>query len=152
MSTYFDRDNVSLHGIAEYFRNESGEEKQHAQLLIDLQNARGGRVKFAALVPPEMDYDNADKGDALYAFELALALEKLNYSKLLALWTAADECSDAQATQFVEGMLDQQVADIKQVADYVAQLRRIGRGYAVWDWDRALAEGKVGSRAQSTPQ
>ncbi|KFM27389.1 Ferritin-2, chloroplastic [Auxenochlorella protothecoides] len=152
ISTYFDRDNVSLHGIAEYFRNESEEEKSHAQYLIDLQNTRGGRVKFNALVPPEANYDHPEKGDALYAFELALALEKLNYSKLLGLWEVADKNSDAQTTQFIEDMLHEQVKDIKQVSDYVAQLRRIGKGHAVWHWDRALAEGKVDHRAVESPK
>lgn len=151
MSIYFDRDNVSLHGIADHFRSESEGERGHAQLLIDLQNTRGGRVKLNALVPPEMNYDHPEKGDALYAFELALALEKLNYSKLLALRDAAEKFSDAQFTQFVEDMLHQQAVDVKENSDYVAQLRRLGKGHGVWHWDRALAESKVATRAVGTP-
>ena len=40
-----------------------------------LQNIRGGRVKLSGIVAPEMEYQNAEKGDALYAMELALSLE-----------------------------------------------------------------------------
>lgn len=39
------------------------------------QNIRGGRVKLSGIVSPEMEYQNMDKGDALYAMELALSLE-----------------------------------------------------------------------------
>ena len=44
-----------------------------------LQNLRGGRVQLAALLAPQVRYDHAEKGDALYAAELALSLEKLNF-------------------------------------------------------------------------
>jgi ferritin heavy chain len=38
---------------------------------------RGGRVKLHSIVLPEMEFDHPDKGDALYAMELALSLEKV---------------------------------------------------------------------------
>lgn len=149
MSAYFSRDNVSLHGIADHFRTESDEEKGHAQKLMDFQSTRGGRVKLNALVPPESEYAHAEKGDALYAFELALALEKLNFEKLLALWEVANSHGDAQATTFLEDMVDEQARDVKKSADYVAQLRRVGKGHGVWHWDRELAAGNIGSRASA---
>lgn len=37
MSTYFDRDNVALPGMASYFRAASEEERTHAQTLMDFQ-------------------------------------------------------------------------------------------------------------------
>lgn len=44
MSTYFNRDNVALPGLASYFRAQSDEERGHAQLLMDFQvsNADSG--------------------------------------------------------------------------------------------------------------
>lgn len=146
LSTYFDRDNVSLPGLAAYFREQSDEEKGHAQMLIDLQNTRGGRVALAAIGPPQTEYVHADKGDALYAMEISLALERLNYEKLLALYDVADQQCDAQMTSFLENMLEDQVKDIKRVADYVAQLRRLGKGHGAWHFDRLLSEGKVDAR------
>jgi ferritin heavy chain len=46
MHCFFDRDNVGLPGFAEYFRQESLDERSHAQKLIKYQNLRGGRVKL----------------------------------------------------------------------------------------------------------
>jgi hypothetical protein len=34
-------------------------------------------VKLHSIVLPEMEFDHPDKGDALYAMELALSLEKV---------------------------------------------------------------------------
>lgn len=45
---YFARDNIGLPGFAAYFLKESVEERSHAQLLMDYQNQRGGRVKLQA--------------------------------------------------------------------------------------------------------
>jgi ferritin heavy chain len=61
-----------------------------------------------ALAPPEMEFDNADKGEALYAMELALSLEKLNFQKLRALHAIADKHQDAALTDFIEGELLQE--------------------------------------------
>lgn len=42
-------------------------------------------------------------GDALYAFELALSLEKLNFQKLRQLHDVADKHGDAQMADFIGG-------------------------------------------------
>lgn len=55
---------------------------------------------------PQMDFAGPeDKGDALYAMELALSLEKLNFEKLRALHAVGDAAGDAQFCDFVEGAL-----------------------------------------------
>ena len=47
MSTYFNRDNVALPGLAAYFRAQSDEERGHAQLLMDFQaSIRTGKLVF----------------------------------------------------------------------------------------------------------
>jgi ferritin heavy chain len=149
LSAFFDRDTVSLPGFAEYFRHNSLEEREHAQKLIDLQNTRGGRVKLNAIVMPETEYDHPEKGDALYAMELSLSLEKLNFDKLLHLWEVVDKHGDPQLTQYIEDMLQEQAEDIKKVADYVSQLRRVGKGHGVWAFDHELYEEEI--RARATP-
>jgi ferritin heavy chain len=149
MSAYFDRDNVSLPGLAQYFRRNSEEEREHAQKLMDYQNTRGGRVKLNAIVVPETEYNHPEKGDALFAMELALSLERLNYDKLLRLWEVVEKGSDPQATTFVEEMLTDQVEDIKKAADYVAQLRRVGKGHGVWAFDHELYEEEVRHMAKA---
>ncbi|KAF2909099.1 hypothetical protein DAI22_11g001500 [Oryza sativa Japonica Group] len=79
---YFDRDNVALKGFAKFFKESSDEERDHAEKLIKYQNMRGGRVRLQSIVTPLTEFDHPEKGDALYAMELALALEKLVNEKL----------------------------------------------------------------------
>merc|ERR1712224_270585 len=67
MYAFFDRDNVGLPGFANYFKEESLEERSHAEKLIDYQNLRGGRVLLGNLMSPITEFDEADKGEALYA-------------------------------------------------------------------------------------
>lgn len=137
---YFSRDNVALPGLAAYFKAGSLEERSHAELLMDYQNERGGRVRLQSIMMPEMEFGNAEKGDALYAMELALSLEKLNFQKLRDLHEVADGCGDAQMCDFVEGaLLAEQVEAVKQTAEYVSQLRRVGKGLGVYQFDKEMA-------------
>ncbi|GCC48413.1 hypothetical protein chiPu_0032925, partial [Chiloscyllium punctatum] len=43
-SSYFDRDDVALRHFAEFFKEQSHEEQEHAEKLMEFQNKRGGRV------------------------------------------------------------------------------------------------------------
>ncbi|KAK4274847.1 hypothetical protein QN277_018016 [Acacia crassicarpa] len=139
MHAYFDRDNIALRGLAKFFKDSSEEERQHAEKLMKYQNIRGGRVKLQSLLMPLSNYDHTEKGDALNAMELALSLEKLNNEKLLNLHKLASKNNDTQFTDFIEGeFLADQVESIKKISEYVAQLRRVGKGHGVWHFDQML--------------
>lgn len=116
------------------------EERGHAELLMNYQIMRGGRVELQAIMPPQMDYDHPEKGDALYGFELSLSLEKLNNDRLIALHRVAEEAQDDNMQDFIEGeLLAGQVKSIQTVSEYVAQLRRMGtKGDAVWHFDQMM--------------
>ncbi|PQP97714.1 ferritin-3 chloroplastic [Prunus yedoensis var. nudiflora] len=91
---------------------------------------------------PVSEFDHAEKGDALYAMELALSLEKLTNEKLFNLHHVAEKNKDVQLIDFVESeFLTEQVEAIKKISEYVAQLRRVGKGHGVWHFDQALLHG-----------
>ncbi|XP_008792167.1 ferritin-3, chloroplastic-like [Phoenix dactylifera] len=136
---FFDRDNVALKGFAKFFKESSEEERVHAEKLMIYQNKRGGRVKLQSIVTPLTEFDHPEKGDALHAMELALSLEKLTNEKLLNLHSVAVKCNDPQMADFVESeFLGEQVEAIKKISEYVAQLRRVGKGHGVWHFDQML--------------
>nr|ABV60416.1 ferritin [Triticum aestivum] len=138
---YFDRDNVALKGFAKFSRESSDEEREHAEMLMEYQNRRGGRVSLQSIVTPLTEFDHSEKGDALYAMELALALEKLVNEKLHNLHSVATRCNDPQLSDFVESQfLQEQVVAVKKISKYVTQLMRIGKGHGVWHFDRMLLE------------
>uniref|UniRef100_A0A7N0RIM2 Ferritin n=1 Tax=Kalanchoe fedtschenkoi TaxID=63787 RepID=A0A7N0RIM2_KALFE len=139
MYAYFDRDNVALKGLARFFQESSEEERGHAEKLMEYQNKRGGKVKLQSILMPLSEFDHVEKGDALYAMELALSLEKLTNEKLLNLHRVATENKDVQLCDFVESeFLTEQVEAIKKISEYVAQLRRVGKGHGVWHFDQML--------------
>ncbi|XP_060212984.1 ferritin-2, chloroplastic-like [Lycium barbarum] len=139
MYAYFDRDNVALKGLARFFKESSEEEREHAEKFMEYQNKRGGKVKLQSILMPLSEFDHADKGDALYAMELALSLEKLTNEKLLNLHAVATRNNDVQLADFVENeYLHEQVESIKTISEYVAQLRRVGKGHGVWHFDQML--------------
>ncbi|KAI4353447.1 hypothetical protein L6164_002396 [Bauhinia variegata] len=136
---YFDRDNVALKGLAKFFKESSEEEREHAEKLMKFQNIRGGRVVLHPIVGPSSEFDHVEKGDALYAMELALSLEKLVNEKLLHVHSVADKNNDPEMADFIESeFLHEQVEAIKKISDYVSQLRRVGKGHGVWHFDQSL--------------
>ncbi|KAL6503773.1 2Fe-2S ferredoxin [Orobanche gracilis] len=141
MFAYFDRDNVALKGLAKFFKESSIEEREHAEKFMEYQNKRGGKVKLQSILMPFSEFDDAEKGDALYAMELALSLEKLTNEKLLNLHAVASRNNDVQLTDFIESeFLLEQVESIKKISEYVAQLRRVGKGHGVWNFDQMLLQ------------
>jgi ferritin heavy chain len=139
ISSYFNRDNVALYGFRDFFREASLEERTHAQQLMDYQATRGGRVKLATLMAPEADYNHEEKGDALNAMEIALAMERLNLQLLYNLHEVAEKHNDSQMADFVEEMMAEQVQGVKDSSDFVARLRRAGKGLGVYEFDKELS-------------
>ncbi|KAK1367813.1 hypothetical protein POM88_033905 [Heracleum sosnowskyi] len=76
------------------------------------------------------------------AMELALSLEKMTNEKLLHLHEVASRNNDVQLADFVESeFLTEQVKAIKKMFEYVAQLRRVGKGHGVWHFNQMLFDG-----------
>ncbi|KAK9126736.1 hypothetical protein Scep_015582 [Stephania cephalantha] len=139
MYAYFNRDNVALKGLAKFFEKSSEEEREHALKLMRYQTMRGGKVELYSIVAPQHEYDRAKKGDALYAMELALSLEKLVNMKLQQLQNVAVKNRDVQLVDFVESeFLRMQVESIEKISKYVAQLRGVGKGHGTWHFDQML--------------
>ncbi|KAB1224483.1 Ferritin-3, chloroplastic [Morella rubra] len=139
MFAYFDRDNIAFKGLAKFFKKSSEEEREHAEKLMKYQNMRGGKVTLHSILTPPSEYEHPEKGDALYAMELALALEKLTNEKLLSLHSVADGNNDPQMADFIESeFLTEQVEAIKKISEYVSQLRMVGKGHGVWHFDQML--------------
>mmetsp|Transcript_901 Transcript_901/g.2870 ORF Transcript_901/g.2870 Transcript_901/m.2870 type:complete len:257 (-) Transcript_901:88-858(-) len=144
MYAYFKRDTVGLPGFAKYFKDMSDEEREHAEKLMEYQNARGGRVVLKPVAVPEMQFNYVDgTSDALYAMDLHLQLEKFVYEKIRGVHRAAEVAHDPQLADYMETFLTDQVKAIKMAADYVAQIRRVGTGHGVYNIDLQLLEGNL---------
>jgi ferritin heavy chain len=142
MASYYARDNVALLGFAKLFRSFANQQYGHALVFQDFQAKRGGRVTLGPINAPVQQFAH-EKGDGLYTLELSLGFEKLSFRKLRELHAVTDENDDAQAQDFVESRLTDQVNHVKIVADYVAEVRRLGKGHGTWHFDRLLRDDTI---------
>lgn len=135
MAAYFDRDDVALKGFAKRFQENSEEEREHAQKLINYQNLRGGRVVFQNIAKPQTE----DWKSALEAVQASLKLEIEVYESLLNIHKVASEHEDAQLTDFLEGeYLKEQVEAQKEIGDLITKMKRAGEGLGLHIIDKEL--------------
>lgn len=133
MASYFSRHDVALPNIAKFFKEQSHEEREHAEKLIDYQSMRGGSLQFSDIKAPEIQ----DWKSALYAFESALILEKKVNESLLTLHAISSRNNDPQCCDFLEThYLEEQVKSIKELADHVTNLKRVGGDMGVYIFEK----------------
>jgi len=132
LAWYFDRDDVALPGFHKFFKKQSDEEHEHAEILMKYQNQRGGSIIFQNVEKPERD----SWGTPLEAMSAALELEKNVNQCLLDLHKLAGNHGDAQMCDFLEDhFLKEQVESIKQLGGYVSMLKRCGPGLGEYMFD-----------------
>ncbi|XP_015272635.1 PREDICTED: ferritin, higher subunit-like [Gekko japonicus] len=123
MASYFDRDDVALRNVAEFFRSQSREEREHADKLLRFKSQRGGHVLLQDIKKPERDA----WGTTLDAMEASLQLEKNVNQALLEVHRLASDQRDPHLCDFLAThYLDEQVKAIKVLGDYITNLRRLG--------------------------
>ncbi|XP_078093220.1 ferritin, heavy subunit-like [Mustelus asterias] len=119
----FDRDDVALSHFAEFFKEQSHEEREHAEKLIEFQNKRGGRLILEDVKKPEQD----EWSNGLEAMQRALQMEKNVNQSLLDLHKLSSGNTDPHLFDFLEThYLDEQVRMIKKLGDHITNLKRLG--------------------------
>uniref|UniRef100_UPI00398EFC85 ferritin, higher subunit-like n=1 Tax=Pristiophorus japonicus TaxID=55135 RepID=UPI00398EFC85 len=128
MSFYFDRDAVALRQFSEFFKEQSHEEREHAERLMQFQNRRGGRIILADIKKPEQD----EWSNGLEAMQRALQMEKNMNQSLLDLYKLSTGSTDPhgislfQLCDFLEThYLNEQVKMIKKLGDHITNLKRL---------------------------
>ncbi|XP_077591483.1 ferritin, middle subunit [Stigmatopora nigra] len=122
MAYYFSRDDVALPGFAHFFKENSEEEREHAEKLLSFQNKRGGRIFLQDVKKPEKD----EWGSGLEAMQCALQLEKNVNQAILEVHRLASEHNDPHLCDFLESnYLNEQVESIKKLGDYISNLSRM---------------------------
>ncbi|XP_067828094.1 ferritin heavy chain B-like isoform X1 [Heptranchias perlo] len=135
-SYYFDRDDVALRHFAEFFKEQSHEEREHAEKLLKFQNRRGGRIILEDIKKPEQD----EWSNGLEVMQRALQMEKNVNQSLLDLHKLSTERTDPHLCDFLEShYLDEQVKMIKKLGDHITNLKRLGapeNGMGVYLFDK----------------
>ncbi|XP_032141724.1 ferritin heavy polypeptide-like 17 [Sapajus apella] len=143
MAFYFNQDDVALKNFYHYFLCLSDDKMERAQKLMRLQNQRGGFICLHDIRKPERQ--GWESG--LKAMECAFNLEKTINQSLLELYQLATEKGDPHLCDFLEShYLHEQVKAIKELGDYVSNLRKIcspEAGLAEYLFDKLTLSGRV---------
>jgi ferritin heavy chain len=133
MSHYYDRYDVALKGHRDYFAKMAKEENEHANKFMEYQNKRGGTIVLLDVKAPTQQ----SWSSPLEAHETALQLEKDVYQALLELHAVASQHNDPHLADYLESeFLDEQVKSIKEYADYITNLKRVGTGLGEYIFDK----------------
>lgn len=138
LSNYFNRDDIGLKKLVEYFEKASLEERDHANKLMNYQNLRGGLVELNNVSAIDIKLEKPD--DIIEAFNIALLLEKSINGELLKLHKVADNENDPQFTDYLEGeFLEEQVNAISEISKIISVLERFnGDQHAIWNYVHQL--------------
>ncbi|ENN82891.1 hypothetical protein YQE_00743, partial [Dendroctonus ponderosae] len=137
MAYHLERDNVALPGFSEIFKYASDAELEHAKRLMNQLNIRGGRIVLMAIEAPEKQ----EWGTVVEIMQDALELEKRAHEA---------RHQDVNLCHFVGTLMQTQVCYIKNFADAVSGLKRIGEGWELVIYDYQMAPLGYGTDTSST--
>ncbi|TMW51077.1 hypothetical protein DOY81_003851 [Sarcophaga bullata] len=137
MAYYFDRSDVASPGAFKFFKEASLEERKHAEILMVYMNKRGGTIILEGIEAPKFKINSIRD-----AFLEALNMEKKVNNALLKVHAIASENNDPNMCDFIEAnFLQEQVDDIKQLADLIRQSERSECDLGDYLFDKYLAHG-----------
>ncbi|KAK0429171.1 hypothetical protein QR680_011231 [Steinernema hermaphroditum] len=137
MANHFARADIAMPGAQAYFMKQSMDEKKHAEMLMDYQVKRGGRVVLQDVMKPlENEWKNLQA-----AFKTALELERANNTALHELHGVVDDKADPDCRRFLQqNYLREQVNEIEEMARRYNHCRRVGDGLGEYLYDQELLE------------
>ncbi|CAO2624288.1 Ferritin heavy chain [Lemmus lemmus] len=121
LSMGFDSKDGALQNLSSFFLKKSHECTVHAEILLAVQNQRGGHNSFSTISKPERD----DWLGGLLAMENAFQLELTLNQSLVALHLLATSKSDAHLCDFLQiHFLSKQAQVLKEMSSYITTLRQ----------------------------
>jgi len=135
MAYYFDRQDIGLFGMANFYRWCAPDSYQCSRLLMDYLVVRGGEVQFQAIKKPE----KSEWGTPIQALEYLLDLKKVINQQVLKVHSVACEQNDAHLNDFVEtSLLRPLVEFVRKVGVLIANIERAGPKLGEYQFNKDL--------------
>nr|KAG5702951.1 hypothetical protein BaRGS_034724 [Batillaria attramentaria] len=111
---------------------------QLSQQLAQNQLLQGQQLVMPFNQGQAIQFQDMDEwGTGLEAMQAALQLEKSINQSLIDLHNCADSHKDSQMCDFLEGeFLKEQVESIKEISDFITNLKRVGPGLGEYQFDK----------------
>ena len=105
-------------GFAGFFAKQSGEEREHAEKLMNHVHNRGAAPELAAIVAPKQNFKSL-----LEVVEQAQAMEQSNTGGINAVYEAAVAAKDYPAQVLMHWFIKEQVEEEAWAAELVDRVR-----------------------------
>lgn len=129
-------------GIANWFSVQFKEEQDHATILMNYVNSRGGKVTLAPIAEVATEWESP-----VDAFEQTLLHEKKVTSLINDLYSVAVANKDYASQNTLQWFINEQVEEEETAQGYIDALKMIGdNGYGLYMFDKELA-----ARVYTTP-
>ncbi|MDE7473738.1 MAG: ferritin [Muribaculaceae bacterium] len=140
MSMHFAHEGYA--GIANWFAVQFKEEQDHATIMMNYVNSRGGKVVLEPIAAVDTEW-NAP----IDAFAHTLAHEGKVTEMINNLYALATAKNDYATQSMLKWFIDEQVEEEDTANEYINALKKIGdNGYGLYMFDKELA-----SRTYSVP-
>lgn len=140
MSMHFAHEGYA--GIANWFAVQFKEEQDHATIMMNYVNSRGGKVTLEPIAAVDTAWESP-----LEAFAHTLAHENKVTGLINDLYALASEKKDYATQSMLQWFIDEQVEEEETASDYANKLKMIGdNGYGLFMFDKELA-----TRTYTTP-
>jgi len=135
MTYYFDRQDIGLFGMANFYRWCAREGYQCSRLLMDYLVVRGGEVQFQTIKKPEKN----EWGTPIQSLEYLLNLKKSINQQVLKVHSVACESKDAHLNDFLETVILRPLVEfVRKVAVLIVNLERAGPKLGEYQFNKDL--------------
>ncbi len=129
-------------GIANWFAVQFKEEQDHATIMMNYVNSRGGKVVLAPIAEVDTIWNSP-----IDAFEATLEHENKVTGLINDLYALATAKNDYATQSMLKWFIDEQVEEEQTAEGYINALKKIGdNGYGLYMFDKELA-----ARTYTTP-
>ena len=123
----------NLKGFANFFSKQAGEEREHAEKLIEHVLDRGIAPQLAAIAAPKRDFDSV-----LKVAEQAQKMEQNNTQGINAVYEAAVAAKDYPAQVLMHWFINEQVEEEAWAAEMVDRVQGATCAGSLMDLDRHI--------------
>tara|TARA_Y100001936_G_C15521118_1_gene382862 strand:- start:20 stop:523 length:504 start_codon:yes stop_codon:yes gene_type:complete len=122
LSTLVSNDSIGLLGMSKFLKEESIEERKHADEFIQLQIIRGGKPILGNISNPEFEF-KGNESHLLQLFRYILQLEQSIYKNIVNISNNTD---DKGLQKLLDDFIDEQLTTQYKLGIYIKQLENIG--------------------------
>ena len=135
MATYCD--NHDLPGAANWLKQQSAEEREHAEKIYQYLSDLDAKIEITALAAPKQDYK-----DIKEVFEAVLAAELKITESIQSLTNSTQDAQDQVTFSFLQWFLTEQIEEVASARGVLEDIEKLGvSGVGLY-----MLDEKLGSR------